>query len=98
MIRSGAASSAVARHDRANGGLAGSQYDDWSYRSAICAFVVAEARQGVHLHHLAAMRFGGRPAAEEVEHVAATIDQLQQEGLLVLRDGKVSPGIGGQAG
>lgn len=65
--------------------------DEWSYRSAICAYVITEASHGVRRDELAGMGFGGRPAEEEAEHLDEALSHLCREGHIRIRGEAVFP-------
>lgn len=65
---------------QAEDGPSADRPEGWSYRSAICAYAIAEASQGVERRELAVMSFDGRPAAEEAEPSGKALTRLHREG------------------
>ena len=60
-------------------------------RSAICVYLIAERRDGATIGEMALLTLGGGPPIDEVLRVSSAVSELEQQGEVMVKGGKVCP-------
>jgi hypothetical protein len=66
-------------------------HPDIDLRSAIWVYLVAKRRDGATIGEIALLTFGGGPPIEEVVPISRAVSELEQQGEVTMKGGKVCP-------
>jgi hypothetical protein len=79
------------RKDRPTGAAKAGGRSDVALRSAICIYLIAEQRGGATIADIARLTLGGLSVLEEVPRVSDAVSQLERQGEVWMKGGKVCP-------